>query len=89
MKITAESMTVHEARAIMATVLATRGAEPRIGPLLQERRRLLNRGDVVLAGETERTIDALCGHWHEGQWIGAGLIDRASELSARYQKVGQ
>jgi len=34
----------------------------------EEYRRLVERGDVVLAEQARRTIDELCGRWVDGTW---------------------
>lgn len=77
------TMSIIEARAIMHRVLSMRGVESRLGGLLHDRSWYLGQGNVVQAGEVERTIDELAGHRHEGAWIGAAQIAEASALTAR------
>ena len=75
------AMTIEHAKNIMGTVLRSRGARTRIGPLLDERRLKLGFGDAVAAGEVDRTIDALCGYWEQGQLVGAAQIAEAARIT--------
>lgn len=70
------------AKKIMATVLSTPRVADRLGPLLEERRRMAALGMIVQVGEIDRTIDDLAGYYDDGRLVGARQIGEASRLLA-------
>lgn len=77
-------MTIERARKIMSACLSRKGAADRLGGLLKERAHLDRLGNDVLARQVDRTIEDLCGHYDDGEFIGAATIARASEMCRAY-----
>lgn len=82
---------LHTATAIMAEAYAgARGSASgggalagRLDSLIDERRRHIEAGNIVMAREASRTIEDLSGHWRNGVFVDAVTIDRASALTQR------